>query len=1137
MQVGGGFGRRGQNRHFATWAAKLLCSLLATFSLGYSQVYTSGINGTVHDSSGSVVPDTTITLANVDTGIQRQTVTTSSGTYVLLEIAPGSYTLEASKAGFGATKLSQFQLAVSQTTTLDFTLQVGTVQQSVTVQAVGELLESSSAGLGSVISEHQVKDLPLNGRNFTQLLTLTPGASPVNVAQSGQSYGVFSPVTKQSQVVFPSMNGQANRSNFFYMDGINDEGAFASTYAVPPIIDAIEEFKVQSHVDTVDFGGNIGGTINVITKSGTNTYHGSLWEFLRNDALDARNTFQKSVTPLRYNMYGATLGGPVLLPKLYNGRNKTFFFVGWQGFRFNQPANSYYRVPTAANIQGDLSDWPEQIYNPATTRANPGVPGTFLRDPFPGNRIPANLLVPGMVYYLQNTLPAPIQTGLPNLNAQDTTPTVQNEEEYTARLDQTFGPKDSFWFRYSGLIQDTTSSGGRQQFATNTNTGATNIGVNWVHTFNPTTVLQVQFGYSQGYQNAITSFRSLPANFGKTVGWNSTVLTQLDGSDLIPSVSATGYFGGGESKTLNPNLTNITQYRSHASKIIGNHTLDFGGDLSSNNFENLSEVPLIQYDAEQTSDPANPGATGSPLASLLLALPNNVWKRDVHETERWGGVMGLFLGDRWKVTPKLTINIGLRYDRKWQPPYGKWDTVGKPGGIEAGLLDLTRGLYILQVVPPTCAARGYAPCLPDPTGALPAHVIVDPRQKIYHDSNLDFSPRLGLAYRLGEKTTLRTGFGILNEEWADDTQQSQNQEGNWPDTANIELFNLNTPTTQAVSGLDPWPNLLPAPTPFTGGASGGADPYLKTEYSMQWNFGVQRQLTSATLVSLNYVGSGNRNGRLGGFYNTALTPGPGNPQARALYPYITSTYYQRSWARSDYQAFQFRLEQRFHDGLTYAVNYTYSKSIDNGCSGYENPEGCAIQDPYHFNNDRSVSAFDLPHIFTANWVYQLPLGKGKLLDTGNRVANYVIGNWQLNGILSLHSGVAYNLTLSGDTANIGSGAPNNRPNVVGDWRLPNSTPAEWFNTKAFAITAPFTFGNLGRNVLRNDWTRNLDISLFREFPISETKKFQFRFEAFNVFNQVVYGTPGTTPGFPNFGVVTSTQNLPRIGQASLKFLF
>lgn len=1091
----------------------------------------------MRDPSGSVIPDATITLINVETGIRKQTVSTSSGTYVLLEIAPGGYTLEAAKPGFSTRKLSGFALAVHQTTTLDFTLQVGTVQESVTVQAVGALLESSSAELGSVVSEHEVKDLPLNGRNFSQLLTLTPGASPVNVAQSSNgSSGGYSAVTAQSQFVFPSINGQENRTNFFYMDGINDQGSFASTYAVPPIIDAIEEFKVQSHNDTVEFGGNTGGTINVITKSGTNAFHGALWEFFRHDALDARNTFQTSVTPLRYNMYGASLGGPVVAPK-YNGRNKTFFFVAWQGFDFSQPANTYYRVPTAANLQGDLSDWPTGIYNPATTRPNPNVPGTYLRDPFPGNRIPGSLINPGMVYFAQNTLPAPIQTGLPNLNALDTTPFVQNEEEHTARLDQNFGSKDSLWFRYSGLVQATTSSAGRQGILRNHDVGNTNIGANWVHTFNPTTVLQVQFGRSQGYDNTTRRFTSLPANFAQTAGWNATTLNQTDGTTLIPSLGVTGYFGGGEQDQLNPNLTNIWEYRAHASKIIGSHTLSWGGNLSPNNFEGLFHIPLITFNSQQTSNPLNPASSGDPLASFLLGLPDQVWKRDVHETERWGGVMGLFVGDRWKATPNLTINLGLRYDKKWQPPYGKWDTVGQPGGIESGLLDLTRGVYILQVVPPACAARGHSPCLPDAGGALPAHVIVDPRQEIHHNRNLDFSPRFGLAYRLNEKTAFRAGFGVFYEEWADDTQQSQNQSGNWPDTANMQLFSLNMPSTQSVSVLNPWPNLFPDPTPFTGGAVASADPYLKNEYSMQWNFGVQRQLSSDTLVSLNYVGSGNRNGRLGGFYNTAWTPGPGNPQARALYPYSVSSYYQRSWARSSYEAFQFRLEKKFHGGLTYAVNYTYSKSIDNGCSGYENPEGCAIQDPYHFNNDRSVSAFDLTHILTGSWVYQLPFGEGKFLHTGSHAINYIIGNWQLNGILSLRSGVPFNLSLSGDTANIGSGAPNDRPNVVANWQLANSTRAQWFNTAAFAPTPAFAFGNLGRNVLRTDWGRNLDLSLFREFPVREGMKFQLRFEAFNALNQVVYGTPGSTVGFPNFGVVTTIANSPRVAQASLKFLF
>jgi hypothetical protein len=599
----------------------------------------------------------------------------------------------------------------------------------------------------------------------------------------------------------------------------------------------------------------------------------------------------------------------------------------------------------------------------------------------------------------------------------------------------------------------------------------------------------------------------------------------------------------------------VYQYRANVSRVTGNHQFQWGGELSSNGFEGVYETPSITFNTDQTALPTNLAGSGDALASFLLGVPGQLWQRNTHETSRWGREMGLLFMDRWKVTPKLTMNLGFHWDRKFQPPYGTFATVGKPGGIETGQFDLTRGIYILQVVPPTCAVRGHAPCLPDPTGALPAHTIVDPRQKTYHDGNKNFQPRLGLAYRLSNGTTLHGGFGIVIEEWADVTQQTQNQQGNWPDTANVQLFNMNMPNSVPGTFVpstfvdNPWPNLLPASSPFSPtGGSPGLDPYAKNEYSMQWNLGFQHEIAPDTVISANYVGSGNRRGRIGGFCNTALTPGPGPVEPRALYTYASPGFYQRSWNKSDYNSFQFQLNRRFHNGLAFVANYTWSKSMDYGCSGYENPEGCNIQDPYHWNRERTVSGFDLTHIFTGDWLYELPIGTGKALHTGSRVGDYIIGNWQVNGIVSLHSGIPYTLNIPGDGANIGN-LNTWRPNLVGNPNLANPTPQEWFNTAAFAIPAPYTFGNLGRNTLRTDWGRNVDLSLFRDFPVTESKRFEFRAEAFNAFNQVVYGYPAgasggaaiwlsaISPKDPNFGKVFSTGNSPRIIQLALKFYF
>ena len=396
-----------------------------------------------------MIPDAELVLTNVETGIESHGASNSVGNYRFSNLQPGTYTLQASKEGFNTAVIQPFTLNLGQEPTFDFSLEVGAVAETVTVEASGAELQASSAELGAAVTEKQVVDLPLNGRNFTQLLALTPGVAPVSVSQNAGGFSAR-PV---GQFQFPAINGQNSRSNLFMLDGVNNQGQFVSTYAVPPIVDAIQEFKVNSH-DQATFGGALGGVINVVSKGGTNEMHGSAWEFLRNDSLDARNFFRADVTPLKINQFGATLGGPIV-------KNKTFYFIGYQGYRLRTPADSLYRVPTSANLAGDLSDEPRQIYDPFSTREDPVTAGQFIRDPFVNNQIPGAMLSPGSLAFA-TTLPSPIVTGVSVNNALDATPRRNNQEEYTARLDHVFSEQDSVWFRWSGTIQDNTTSGGRQ---------------------------------------------------------------------------------------------------------------------------------------------------------------------------------------------------------------------------------------------------------------------------------------------------------------------------------------------------------------------------------------------------------------------------------------------------------------------------------------------------------------------------------------------------------------------------------------------------------------------------------------------------------------------------------------------------
>ena len=411
-------------------AIVLAASLHFTVTPCPAQVSAASINGTARDASGAVVPSSTVLLRNTETGVETRTTTNEQGVYVILHILPGSYTLEASKEGFATSRLGPVTLVVNQRSVFDFQLTVGKVQDSVTVEAVGTQLQSATAELGSVLTRQQVVDLPM-GRSIQNLMRITPGVNAITTGQSS----------------IPSVNGQINRSSMYMLDGLNNQATFYSNLALNPIMETIEEFKVQSHNDSVEVGGVMGGVINTVTKSGTNELHGNVYEVEQNSAFNARNTFLPSVAPFRGHTAGGTAGGPVRIPKIYNGKNRTFFFAGYQYNLNRSPALSFFRVPTGANLNGDLSDWPKQIYDPFSTRPNPAQAGTFVRDAFPGNQIPASLLKPGMVYFARTVLPKPEPTGIADRNAINRTTNSNESHSVNARIDHKFSDYDTVWFR------------------------------------------------------------------------------------------------------------------------------------------------------------------------------------------------------------------------------------------------------------------------------------------------------------------------------------------------------------------------------------------------------------------------------------------------------------------------------------------------------------------------------------------------------------------------------------------------------------------------------------------------------------------------------------------------------------------
>jgi hypothetical protein len=1175
----------------ATWSftslVLLTCLLILSAAPAFAQLSSATLNGTVHDASGAVLPNASVVLRNVDTTVERKTTTNDAGIYVFTDIAPAQYTLQVTAPSFTTKQVSTFVLAVNQTATIDVTLAVGAQTQVVTVEATAEQLQTSTAEMGTVIATRQVNDLPLNGRNFTQLLSLTPGVAPVSTSQnamSGRTGGFATPIAEGSAFVFPSINGATNRSNYFLTDGLTNFAAFLSTYAVPPIIDAIQEFKVVSRTDNAEFGSVLGGVINVVTKSGTDQFHGAGWEYIRNDAFDSDPAFLATGAKkpsYRQNQFGGAIGGPVEIPHLYDGKNKTFFYFAYQGFRYSQPVSANILVPTAAQLGGDFSalctagftggicnNPAQQIYNPLTTAPDAASASGYSRQPFLNNIIPTNLINAPLIGYAQAIFPAAgTYNAATNSNAIDTDPNTQHQNEYNVRIDHTFGQKDSMWFRYSRIDSaiSVPASGNLPGLINNEAIPGRDWGGSYIHVFSPSLELQLQYARTTVSDDAVQRFTKLnSASVDAAAGFSADFSSNFAGTSgwLIPGPNISGFASAGESINDTTEGTDNHQFSGSLTKVRGAHEFKFGASFISNKFASPISYNTLGFANAETSD--TNGTGGFSLASFDLGVLDSANRRNVDEATRPGGLVSAFFQDSWKATPHLTLNYGLRYDLTLIPPYGTQATVGEQGGIETGDVNFANGTYVIQDPPPPCSQRGFAPCIPsiagEPDGTLPANVVVDPRGRIAHNTYTNFGPHLGFAYRIGEKTVVRGSAGIVYDNWAAVSQMSQNIEGDWPGIGQLIGNNLNTPGSSTAPNGPPTAFAqnpfggngaagLPPATPFTSSAvQWYYDPNIKNAYAYQYNFGLQRQLNSTTTVTGSYVGTESRRDNVGGYYNTALTPGPGNPQSRSLYPYIEPTFYDRSNGVGTYNAFQFALDKRFAGGLAYQVAYTFSKTLDEN-DGFFGAEGKNVTNPYDPRASYGPAGFDLPNVLTINTLYQLPIGAGKRFSTGNHAVDYVVGNWQVNGIVLVRSGQPYSvLWESGDQANTGNvgWGGYETADLVGD---PNSGACSngakvgsatcFINTSAFAEPAFGTYGNQRQNQYRSARYWDADASVFRQFPLwSESRRLEFRAEAFNLFNTTIFNTPGNDASTPAaFGIVTNAANTAREMQFGLKLIF
>ncbi len=1076
---------------------------------------TAELTGRIADATRAVVPGATVTALNTDRQTERTTNSNDQGYYTLPSLDPGNYQVTVRHAGFKPVTHSGIKLDVNQSLRLDFALEVGQLTEKIEVVAELPLIESTTGQLGTVVTGEKISELPLNARNFTQLLGMTPGVSPISVGQN-RSGGQTTP--RIGILIFPAINGQTNRSNSFTLDGVYNNGHFTGTYVVAPNIDALSQFKVQSHSDLAEFGGVTGGVINIASKSGTNELHGSLYEFLRNDKIDARGFFTARKPPLRQNQFGAAVGGPIV-------RNRTFFHFSYEGYRQVNASSQLALVPTVAERSGDFSAATRRLFDPYSTRPNPANPNVLLRDPFPNNRIPAARLSPSTRAFTEAIVPQPASTGYLNYNARNDDPQTFPSNGYSVRLDQYISPRDSFWARYTWSEQNSVSALALKGTKITTDIPAKNLGLGFTHTFGPNTVLTVLFGFSSTTFNDAPQFtsRNLIAD-----GFFKGFLN--DPRTLTPGVNVPGYFSlSMRNRKLGPQRG--FQQRADLSHNFGRHSFKVGGEVVRQPWTNTQVTETLTFNTRQTADLASLGNTGNALASYLMGLMETTELSQADFTLE-AQTINFYFQDSWKATPSLTLNFGLRWDIFRSPDFSR---------DFASTWDFYTGKFLVGIAkPPACSQAGKAPCLPDPNSDyINRYVVFTGSSKFITDQWAMLGPRFGFAWQALPRTVIRGSFGLFYDLVAGMSQRAQNgsiNNANWPGSAGRSLVSNNT-IVEATADA-PFGNTNPfIPTPTPSGQAPYYDPRFKNAYSEQWNFEIQRELFANLAFSAAYVGSHSLRLSVGGDYNTAQVPGPGPIGPRQLWSHAPVTTWDRSVGQSSYHGLHVKAERRMAKGLSFLTSYTWSKSIDTSSSGFAS-ENISLQNPYDPNSSKSVSGFDIPHLFSTAAVYSLPFGHGKpLLNRG--FASRIFGNWQLNGIVTLRSGEVFTPQMNLDIANIGAvnNATRARPDLVGNPRLANPRPEAWFNKAAFAQPRQFTFGSAGRHILRSDSLQNLDLSLFREDRIGERFKLQFRAESFNTMNHPAFGIPQSVFTNPQFGQASGTASTARQIQMGLKLIF
>ena len=1096
----------------------------------HAQTPSGEISGVVTDVSGSVLPGVKVTVTNVATNAVREVTSNESGVYLVPALQPGIYTLKAERQGFRAVERANIEVLVGSANRIPVTLDVGQLTDVVEVTGGTPLLQTESAAVGTVIENRAIVELPLNGRNYLQLASLTPGATTngPSSSQGRQRMG------GQRNSFALNVGGQRVHYNHYSLDGVENTDLNFNSYMLLPSVDALQEFKVEAGLFDAEYGRAI-AQINASTKAGTNKFHGSVFQFVRDSALDAKNYFDpadRDIPPFTRKQYGVTVGGPVVVPGLVDGRNKLFFMFNWEGLREEKSLTASPSLPLSAWRNGDFSQLrdaagnPVTIYDPATRVFDAAGNVTQAPTPFAGNVIPQNRIHPvsrGLLEFYP--LPEQERTGANFTNHEARR---ADADQFTYRLDVVESSKSNWFFRHSLSHELGYDPFAIPNMGINTDTDVHQAVLANTRVLGSNKFNDLRFGYGK-LDNAHISPRANTVNVVEELGINIPSDNPLYWG--VPNIGITGLSGlGEESDAPFINHDTTIQIVDNFSWSVGEHAFKFGGELRRVLYDQIGGVVTRgrwAFDGRYTQNPLLPAANrgGAAFADFLLGHFNRSEGQVGAPIANFrSGYYALYVQDSWKVRPTLTINYGLRWEYD-QPFYDKndnivnidfkWDNSAEPVFVRAGTGDPYEGNPAFQLAPDVQYVR-------------------DGRfgRGAYRSDFNDIAPRLGIAWSPTPKTVVRSGAGIYYVR----------------DIGNA-VFDIvrNAPfTIRRDEPAESFRPNLSFEQPF---ARTGAPTFIlanqydePSSYITQWSLGVQRELPGAMSAEATYFGSaGVHLRRLMSYNNPEPSQQPNTNNARP-FPKFGSIQVMSAPGHSSYHALYLKVQRRFSQGVSFLSSFSYSKSIDDG-SGVRTTDGDSLtpSNQYDLRLERGLSAFDFRKRWTTSWMWELPFGKDGRWLKGGGVSDVVFGGWQLSGIFTMQDGFPF--TVQCGPGNIQNGGGICYPDATGvDWRLSGSerSRTRWFNTDAFVdrnpAGGPFRYGTVARNSLIGPGLVSLDASANKKFMLGD-RYLEFRVEVFNVPNLPIWGQPGNQLRTPNFGVINSTRLDSRQIQLGLKFVF